>query len=205
MAISDRKTVRMLVCGGLMLAATGLAAGERPGDGFRQAAADYAKQSRETVRLAAHTEGPAAGNYLQLAAVYRELAAIKERAAVLADVERWDEITWDRYRQLELRRDALLNAIGAPAGDSSGEDDGGLGEAADTYREQARHAADDAAHSEGAERAVFEELSEILNEMGAIKEDAAAHEGAGTGYDWSHYEMLSERRGKLERMLEAAR
>lgn len=83
----------------------------RPGDDFRKAAADYSDNASKAAQEAAYTSGEKVGHYLELSRIYREMARIKTRAANLADQNRWDDIHWDRYHQLEGERDKLMGKV----------------------------------------------------------------------------------------------
>jgi len=85
--------------------------GGRPGDEFRETAKGYEDNASRAVRQATSTRGPVVNHYLELSSIYREMATIKRHAANLADHNRWDDINWDRYKQLEIRRDELLGQV----------------------------------------------------------------------------------------------
>ena len=95
-----------LILFNVLAAATGL-----PGDDFRRAAEAYEHEAADAVEHAAASQGEAIGRYMQFAAVSREMAGIKRRAASLADVDRWDKITWDDHHALERRRNAILETL----------------------------------------------------------------------------------------------
>lgn len=179
----------------------------RPGDEFRHAADAYEHQVTDAVNRASEADGEAVGRYMQLATIFQEMAGIKRRAASLADVERWDKITWDRYKALERRRDAILDELeGHHAPEIKQAHGGGeFVESAHAYREHAEHASAQAREMDGVEQAIYKELAELFNAMAAIKDRAADASRNGDDIDWSRYEALSERRQKLENMLEAAR
>ena len=99
-----------VLCISITLAGGAWAEGRR-GDEFRHAADAYEQQAVEAVEQAAEAEGEAVGRYMQLATIFQEMAGIKQRAASLADVERWDKISWDHYHALERRRDAILDTL----------------------------------------------------------------------------------------------
>jgi hypothetical protein len=179
----------------------------RPGDEFRHAALEYAQQATDAVEQAAEADGEAVGRYMQLAMIFQEMAGIKRRAASLADVERWDKITWERYRELEDSRDAVLDELAeqhSPKVMQAVADDELIIEAR-AYREHAERARAQARQMAGVERAIYRELAELLNRMAAIKDRAADAVRNGEAVDWARYEELSARRQKLENMLEAAR
>jgi hypothetical protein len=191
----------------LMLAGAVAFAGGFPGDDFRRAAEDYERKAADAVDHAAASAGKASGRYMQLAAIFREMAGIKRRAASLADVDRWDKITWDDYQALERRRDAVLDAIAVHELDAvqQAQPDLAYAQAAAEYRRHADDAETEAARARGAEQAIFQELAEVLDALATIEADAADAARNGGDIDWTLYEDLSERRQKLEAMIEAAR
>ena len=200
------KRLTCVLCISITLAGRAWAEGRR-GDEFRHAADAYEQQAVEAVEQAAEAEGEAVGRYMQLATIVQEMAGIKRRAASLADVERWDKISWDHYQALQRRRDAILGAFEThhPPQIKQAQSDQELIEAAPAYRDHAEQAGTKAREMEGVERAIYEELAELFNAMAAIKDRAADAARQGDDIDWSRYEALSARQQKLENMLEAAR
>ena len=87
----------------------------QPGDDFRQTASHYMEKSDQAFRSARSSQGSARASHQRIGYLYEELATIKRRAARLADKGRWDEISWDRYHQLnaelqQLKSTALTTA-----------------------------------------------------------------------------------------------
>ena len=106
--------MRLMTIGalGLQLSWGAPAAGEKaPGDEFREAALDYERQAHDAIERAIQSNPEEAGRYLQLAVVHRWMADIKRRAAALADQDRWDEMVWDEYHELEAQRDRLSEEL----------------------------------------------------------------------------------------------
>ncbi len=180
---------------------------ELPGDNFRQAAEEHDHEAATAVDRAAAAEGETIGRYMQLAAVFREMARIKRRAGSLADVDRWDKISWEEYGALEQERDVLLDALDRTDGDSRlpGEPSGGGDQGAAAYRRYASEARSEALGAKGAEQAIYRELAEVFSEMAAIKDAGTDAERDGPDGNRSRYAELSDRRRKLERMLEVGR
>ena len=180
---------------------------DRPGDEFRHAAEEYEHEAVNAVEHAVDAEGEAIGRYMQLATIFEEMAGIKRHAASMADADRWERISWEKYQALERHRDAIIDELEgrhAPTTEQAQADDELL-EAAREYREHAQIATAQARELDGVERAIYQERAELFNQMAAIKDRAADATRNGDDVDWSRYEALSDRQQKLENMLEAAR
>ena len=90
-----KKTI-MLLISLLFFTSTAFAEGKKGGkggDGFRKAAIEYDAKAKKNL-----DEGNA-----EIAALYRKQAAIKRRAAALADQGKWKEISWDEYHKNEAK------------------------------------------------------------------------------------------------------
>ncbi|MCH8243767.1 MAG: DNA translocase FtsK 4TM domain-containing protein, partial [Planctomycetes bacterium] len=92
-------------------------------DEFEEDEEEYEYEAADAIEHAAAAEGETTGRYMQLAALSRELAGIKRRAASLADVDRWDKMAaalskeLGRPVKLMLDRDLeLKNAGSRPSG-----------------------------------------------------------------------------------------
>lgn len=179
---------------------------DRPSDEFRDAAQAYEQEAADAIERAVDEEGEAVARYLQLATTLHEMAGIKQRAASMADADRWERISWEKYQALERHHDAIVDELeGRHASKDKPQQTDEFLKAAREYREHAQIATAQARAMSGVERAIYQELAELLNQMAAIKDRAADTVRNGDNIDWSRYEALSDRRGKLENMLEAAR
>ncbi|OMH30789.1 hypothetical protein [Motiliproteus sp. MSK22-1] len=101
----------------LISAAEGLK-GEQPGDDFRQTANRYMEKSNQAFGKARSSQGETRKNYQRMGFLYEEMAAIKRRAARLADKNRWQDISWERYHSLEkemLQLRSTLLSLGKPS------------------------------------------------------------------------------------------
>ena len=175
-----------------------------PGDNFRHAASEYDAKATDAVERATASDGKTVGRYLQLTTIYREMAGVKRRSALLADAERWEQITWDEYAALERRRDTIIDTLdGDPVGLSGPREP--YEYAAVEYRQHARDARTHGARAKGAEQAIYRELATVFSQMAAIKDHAASAVRNGDNINWSRYEALSERQQQLNYMLEAGR
>ncbi len=203
------KLMRLMTIGalGLQLSWGVPAAGEKaPGDEFRETALDYERQAYDAIGQAIQSHPEEAGRYLQLAVIHRWMADIKRQAAVLADQDRWDEMVWDEYQELEAQRDRLTEelhdsqAIEPQAGDPG---DNFLAAAWD-YEAQANEARQQAEISDGIERVIFEELTGIFEAMAQIKYQASVAHRSDTSFDWTEYEELARKRDDLLALIEHA-
>ena len=192
--------------------------GGRPGDEFRHKAAEYDDSAAKAVQQATQTEGKAIGKYLELSAIYREMAAIKRNAASLADQGRWNDIKWNRYQELEGKRDRLLGQAGHKKAKYNNKQDknkqagkkqksGGHDflKAADRYEQQAQLAHAHGKKASGKQQAVYQELAGIYQDMANIKREAAAAAQAGKGYNWNTYKRLAQRRDQLKQGIKHAK
>ena len=67
------------------------------GDGFRETAGEYNDMA----------EAYANEGKFEIASLYKRMAQIKLHAAELGDEERWDDIDWSEYGQIEEKIDQL--------------------------------------------------------------------------------------------------
>lgn len=122
------KLVELMTIGalGLSLVWSGPGLGEeRAGDEFRDTALEYDHQADVAIEQAARSDKHEAGLYLQLAMIHRGMADIKRRAAELADEDRWDEIDWHEYHELEEHREQLVAELTGSASHEMQPDDTG--------------------------------------------------------------------------------
>ena len=206
----DAKLVELMTIGvlGLSLVWSGPGLGEeRAGDEFCDTALEYDHQADVAIEEAARADKHEAGLFLQLAMIHRGMADIKRRAAELADEDRWDEIDWDEYHELEEHREQLVAELTGSASHEMQPDDTGHDflVAAREYEAEAATAREHAALTDGVERVVFEELSGIFAGMAEIKYQAAAAERDNRHFDWAEYEELARRRDDLLGLIEHAR
>lgn len=205
------KKLHVMVLGGILLLLNGSAYAEsdggRPGDDFRQAAADYEDNASKAVKEATQRKGKDVSRYLELSSIYREMAIIKHEAAAMADENRWNDISWDRYHQLESKRDQLLGQLdhGKKKKGSGSKSNNAFIDAAKNYENQARHANEKAQQAKGQARHIFMELSGVYQQMAGIKYQAASAADIGKDFDWSHYQVLEERRDQLKNELKHAK
>lgn len=197
--------------------------GSKVGEEFRKTATVYEDHAAQAVQKATHSKGEEIGRYLELSAIYREMAAIKRNAVDLAEQGRWDDINWNRYHELEGKRDRLMKDVGWSGGksksdhrrdqtDNSKDKNKHAGQkqktgghsflkAAEKYEHQARVAREHAVKSSGQQREMYQELAETYHEMALLKREAAATTKAGKDYDWGLYRRLSERRDQLNKLI----
>jgi hypothetical protein len=199
------KVINLFLISGILLLTNGLSLAEAgkglPGDEFRRTAADYEDNAAKAVKEATNTRGENVSRYLELSSIYREMAQIKRRAAKLADQGKWNDVKWERYHQLESRRDQLLGQVNwshtrKQAASKKGKDNSGLSSAAKEYERQAEEARREAEHARGPVKSMYMELSGIYEEMAAIKYQAA--DERGQDFNWSKYKRLEYRRDKLK-------
>jgi len=208
------KVVYALLISGLLLLMNGAVYAEqgagKPGDDFRKTAADYEANAAKAVNAATNTKGEDVNRYLELSTVYEEMAQIKRRAAEKADQGRWNDMKWDRYHQLESRRDQLLGQLDwsqtkkhATSLEKSGSDS--LFKASSECESNAQQARDNARDASGPEKQMFLELAKIYDEMAKIKYAAAAAAKRGKSFKWTNYRTLEHRRDKLKNQLNQTR
>lgn len=182
------------------------ASGGRGGDDFRAVAREYDGQARDVIERATSAKDENAGPYLQLATLLRRMAGIKRSAAALADDDRWDEIDWSEYQEIEVERDRLADQLrSSEASKTGGEPAHDFLSAARDYAAQAEEARYHARETDGVEQAVFEELAGVFEEMARIKYDAASAQRSNADFDWAPYESLAARRDNLLGLLEHAK
>lgn len=208
------KVVYVLVISGLLLLMNGVVYAEqgagKPGDNFRKTAADYEASAAKAVNAATNTKGEDVNRYLELSTVYQEMAQIKRRAAEKADQGRWNDMKWDRYHQLESRRDQLLGQLDwsqtkkqVTSLEKSGPDS--LLKASSECESNAQQARGNAQDASGPEKQMFLELAKIYDEMAKIKRDAAVAAKRGKSYKWAHFRTLEHRRDELKNQLNQTR
>ena len=204
------KVLHVLTISGLLLVSSLVVAehGSSPADGFRKTAAEYEQYASKAVKKATSTQGEDVGRYLELSSVYREMAQIKHGAAKLADQGRWNDITWERYHQLESRRDQLLGQLDwsqtRKQAHKNKQAGGGFNAAAKDYESKARQAHDNAQRSSGPAKHMYSELAGIYQAMANIKHQAADAVNKGKDFDWSKYHELEFRRDKVKSQLNHA-
>lgn len=206
--------VRFLVMSVSLLISITVHAGQisgMPGDEFRKTAMDYEDNAAKAVKEATHAQGENIRRYLEVSSVYREMAAIKRNAASLGDQGRWDDISWDRYHELEAQRDELMQHLDWSYTRQQANQkkvhgnktlpESGFTQAAKKYEEQAREAQGHAKQATGAQRDSFNRLAGIYQQMAGIKYEAAQASSQGKGYDWSRYHELETQRDQIKMSL----
>ena len=202
------KTTFCCIWAWLLLASAGAVYAEsgRPGDEFRATAGEYQTRASRAMRAATGSQGDAANLYIKLANIYTRMAGIKRKAAELADQNRWDDIDWVPYQDLERRKDDVLALLGPQALPNQELKSGAKGflEAASGYAEQAAVSRSAATKTQGTERAIHLKLAHIYESMSNIKRQAASAAERGKSFDWTKYEKLDERRNELTSLLALA-
>gem|GEM_PF-4634131 len=179
---------------------------EQAGDDFRRAATSHEDNAKKAAMEATKTRGERVGHYLKLASIYRDMALIKHEAAAMADENRWDDINWDRYYELESQRDQLMAKVGW---DYSKEHSDNVREGGNNafiaqarmYEKEAKSAREEARQIDGPAKHMFMELSGVYEEMAGIKYKAGSAANIGNDYDLSHYQVLEERRDQLKEQI----
>jgi len=206
------KVINTLAISGLLLLMSATAYAKHDagmaGDSFRKTAADYEDNAGRAASEATHAKGEDVNRYRELSSIYREMAQIKLRAATKADQSRWSDIKWDRYYQLESRRDQLMGQLNWSHSREQAAKPGGASafvKAAKNYESQAQQAREEAQRASGPVKYIFTELSKVYDEMAGIKHAAAATGKSAKRFDWSRYQLLEQRRDKLKNQLNHAR
>ena len=152
-----------------------------PGDDFRKASKNYAKKAKKAKK----------NGDTQIAERYKRMAEIKNHAATLADLNKWDKIKWKEYHKLadeiaNLKKEKKKKkelAKQAKPGD-------GFREAAMTYNKKAA-LAKKAGNTKLAD--TYERMSEIKAYAAEMSDQKKANE-----VDWTEYKMLEMKISKLK-------
>ena len=171
---------------------------KRPGDDFRQAAAEYTQLAAQSRRHSDTATGEDSASYQQLTRIYRELANIKRHAAGLADQGNWDDISWNRYEQLSLERDQIVDTLKRR---DRAQSDNGFIATAKKYEREAAAASKQANKHQGSERSLYKQLAGLFAEMARIKRDAALAASKGLDFDWTRYGNISQRKNEIAALL----
>jgi len=204
--------IAALFCIIVLMNPTGLKAeSQKDQGGFREAASDYSKQSREFSRKAAAEKSPERAEiYQKLSGNYAEMSKMKREAERLQRQRKDQQMDWTEYHKLQGENSKLEKSLGDtdkpdkykeahPKKESPSQMD-----AESRYRKQAQEAKDQIAKEKKPERIrSFEKLAANYEKMADMKKKAGelASQGKGGEMDWSDYHTLEGENAELLKQL----